>query len=124
MDRWTPELRQEYEHIRTSMPDHAAGYYQLIVAYINALDNDRTNTIHDSVNGAIWLSPGFDDANKHLIDEMHSDRYPAMVKGGPLCPNARCTHRDNTITVFIQTRSADEPETVFNICRSCNRKWS
>lgn len=71
-------------------------------------------TSHDSLLQKIKKD---DDSIRNLADEVRNERTSGFLT----CKNCRSTKVD---VDQIQTRSADEPMTLFALCQDCGSRWT
>jgi DNA-directed RNA polymerase subunit M/transcription elongation factor TFIIS len=89
---------------------------------------DRTNRLDillDYLNNdkLLWAHPIFDEERRKIVEENDFMTCPYEISEGVLqCAKCQCR---KIFSFSKQTRSADEPTTVFALCsnNSCNHRW-
>jgi len=102
---------------KTEGPDQELKIYELICLiqskkeWIHLLKNDQL----------LWLNSLFDDERKKIEEENDFMVCPYEISEGVLtCGKCGCK---KIFSFSKQTRSMDEPTTVFGLCSQCGHKW-
>lgn len=101
-------------------PDNLEQMMQLIQTQIEG--RVSTDYLEKSGTELVWESPLLDKERERYIfmEEFYKDKPIEVSEGIYQCK--RCGDR-KTVSTEKQTRSADEPMTVFITCLSCGNKW-
>lgn len=115
----------DYIMKKTNGPGQVLKIYEIL-----CMINDPRNEGEDKLSQAIeylkkdqllWSHPTFDIEKKKIEEENDFMVCPYEISEGVLtCGKCRCK---KIFSFSKQTRSMDEPTTVFALCSECGNKW-
>lgn len=111
---------------KTRGPDQRLKIYEILCMICNP--NSGSNSLEDVVvalknDGLLWMNSSFDKERKKVKEENDFNVCPYHISEGVLkCGKCGCK---KIFSFSKQTRSMDEPMTVFALCsnKECNNKW-
>jgi DNA-directed RNA polymerase subunit M/transcription elongation factor TFIIS len=110
---------------KTTGPDQSLKIYELL-CIINNPQNQKEDKLEQAIiylkkNHLLWSHPTFDKEKKKIEEENDFMVCPYEISEGVLvCGKCRCK---KIFSFSKQTRSMDEPMTVFGLCSQCGHKW-
>ena len=110
---------------KTAGPDQPLKIYQILCMINDPSNND--DVLHKAIlylknDQLLWSHPTFDDEKIKIEEENEFMVCPYELSEGALeC--GQCGSK-KIFSFTKQTRSMDEPTTVFALCSECGKKWS
>lgn len=109
---------------KTNGPQQALKIYE-ILCLLNKPDNDNKNLmLIESLknDNLLWTNIIFKNEIKKIEEENDFITCPYEISEGVLtCKKCKCK---KIFSFSKQTRSMDEPTTIFALCSQCGYKWS
>lgn len=95
--------------------------------FLQTLVDNPDFTVKDEDISVLFAAPWFDRENELYREALDRMKTKISVKKGifncPDCVRNKRTPINNTESVTMTTRAADEPESVINTCNNCGYKW-
>jgi DNA-directed RNA polymerase subunit M/transcription elongation factor TFIIS len=111
---------------KTCGPDQKQKIYEILCLINNPENKNKFEGLNRSIdylknNKLLWLNPTFDNERKKVEEENDFMVCPYEISEGVLeCGKCGCK---KIFSFSKQTRSMDEPTTVFGLCSECGHKW-
>jgi DNA-directed RNA polymerase subunit M/transcription elongation factor TFIIS len=115
----------DYIMKKTNGPNQVLKIYE-ILCMINDPKNEREDKLSKAIeylknDQLLWSNPTFDVEKKKIEEENDFMVCPYEISEGVLtCGKCGCK---KIFSFSKQTRSMDEPTTVFALCSECGNKW-
>lgn len=102
--------------------------FQLGFDFLESIKDDESIDKDSNPSEFIFKGPWFEDEKDEYENDIQRLKQKITTKTGiykcPVCVKNGESITTNTETVEIQTRSSDEPMSVFNKCNNCDHAWN